>query len=232
MGKGNAVIGAGITLLAGIAAVIYFMTRAKIEPELPSYEVYDIAKTKAAEVGGIVGVRGYCENMFYGSPTMIDHCISAEHAKMLAHIANRDYSQCVTAYKRSHEIPEDGWDRQPYTFCSEAITHIEKKRHSDPVIEAIVEQAVEIAVTPTDVVQGKKIHPGAYEWIIAHTECKTAKDRHYADYQKGWVDARLQGYAESHSKFEEKVYEFAGMKKISRIWTPFRARGLGGSWTW
>lgn len=66
------------------------------------------------------------------------------------------------------------------------------------------------------------IHPLQYKWIVEHTECDSIHCEHYRDYEIGWQDARINGYAESHPLFYDKVMEFAGMKKS---W-------FGGGWKW
>lgn len=224
-------IGVGILLLGALTAIAYFLfgknieedTKPKEETPPESFSGYDVGKSFEAERGGRVMVAAYCEEKFAGNRTMIDACISREHGKMMVAIANHNYTNCVTAYKRCHDIPPAGWERDPYDFCSDAI--INYKEHSDPVITQIVNTGGKIAVTPSDVAAGETIHPDAFSWITTYTDCESIKCDHYGDYQRGWVHASLQlgsDFSKSSEKFYDRVMEHAGM----------REKWLGRGWKW
>ena len=226
-------IGFGLILMAGLGAIAYLLFKSNkdkngpISDPIETIEEYYTGKDEAAEEGGIVAVKSFCAEKWGNTGLFYDRCIIGEHDKMLAQIANHNYSGCVTAYKRCHVMPEGGWKGamdagEQYEFCREGILNY--KEHVSPIIVEIVDQGVEILIHPESARTREKdiIHPQAYSWITNNTECTDLSCLHYHDYAIGWQDARINGYSENDSQFPDKVREFAGMKK----------KWFGRGWKW
>ena len=228
------IIGGVFLTGAGLAALFWYLGLRKATEAAPvSFNEYSASKTEAAETGGIVGVTSFCEQKFGKNNLFYDKCVGENEARMHVMIAQHNYSGCVSAYKKSHNIPLGGWlsaakGGAQYTFCANAIKNY--KADKDPVIAEIVDSGYKIVDRAGRFNPKSNVHPDALTWIVAHTDVKSLDDPHYFDMQKGWLDARLQGFAESHTKFEEKVYEYAGMRYVSllggKVW-------FGkGRWVW
>lgn len=226
---------AGVLGLIGIGAYALFNKKEigkaggveKVENEIfTSVEEYHQKKDYAAETGGQKAVEEYRVEELGVIGEFTHENFEREHDEMLRAIAAHEYSACVIAYKGCHEKPSDGWG-EAYTFCQNAITNY--KSMNDPVLINIVEQGHSNVVTLKGITYSspEDTHPVAYDWIIKNTNCTSESDPHYADFERGWRDAMLQGWSHprhTNEQFKEKVYEYAGMKKS---WL-----GLGDEWKW
>lgn len=212
--------GLGIAILAGIGVLYYFITH-KPEEVLLTIPQYRGGAKAAAEEGGKERLDEYRKTILpVLDRYMTKHEIDMERRKMTLYIANSDYSGCVLAYKGSHYMPKDGWGNEPQDFCSHAIENVIR----DPVVAEIIEEGAKVAVTPTDVSEGKMVHPDAYIWIRKYLKVDTT-DEHYFDYQYGWCFTSGDlgsDYPKSSDKFYDRVMKHAGMTE----------KWLGRGWKW
>lgn len=232
----------GLLVIAAIGSCIALISLLKKDREpLLTREEYHTERASAAETGGIDAVTKFREETLGVIGEFATEHFEWEHNKMLAAIANRDYSGCVLCYKASHKIPADGWGNEPYNFCADAITNIGD--HLSPTVVEIIEQGGTIARAGDELPSSETVVPDAYRWILANTECTSINSEHYQDYEQGYRDAMLQGYYPTVREggwrdpqivaktFYDKVMEFAGKKEVGVLYGAFTA-AKRGEWVW
>ena len=220
----NKIIG-GVLLLGGVVIAITMIGKYLFVADDLPLKTAEEHRRQVADAAEEFGKEGAEEVLMENLPVVGVFALENfpwYRSKMLLSIANHDYSDCVNYYKHCHSKPAEGWDMAPYDFCSKAIVNY--KDYATPIIVEIVDQGAEIIISPESARtrDEKIIHPDAYKWIVVNTECKSLDCEHYGDYAVGWQDARINGYSEDHTKFYDKVMEFAGMKKM---W-------FGRGWKW